>query len=580
MIRIKDHKTRYMFNPFGYLGQKRKRLLESSWAGVFREHIRPILPVHLLAEHFSEDRGRPTNELVAMMGTMILQQMHDLSDEETVNQFAFNIQWHYALDITGKSDKDAYASPKSIWNIRHIMSEHNLYQPVFEGVADHLAKVFEVDSSLQRLDSVHIFSNMRHLGRIGIFVKTIQKFLTNLKRHHRDLFDALDQEFSDRYLRKEEQAAFSMVKPSESSRTLETLGNDLFYLVERFSSHNDVTTMSSYQLMVRLLREQCLVEEDPDAHTRKVTIKPNKEVASDSLQNPSDPDAGYDGHKGKGYQVQVAETFCTDQDQEALSLITYVEVEPAHESDANALIPCLESTNERRLAPERLLADTLYGSDHNCEQAKELGVEVVSPCMGSSPDGQCSLADFTFSHDGKALTCPQGHTPLKTQKKKNRCSAVFASETCAACPLVNDCPVKVGGRGYYLRYDGKTLRLARRRAMEATPEFMEKYRFRAGVEATMSQFDRRTGVKHLRVRGMQAVRLCAFLKATGINILRTAAFKRRRNAGNSPANGPNSPLSNLCSLLQTLLQLVKERCTWKMTFNSPRIFRIGLGFQS
>jgi hypothetical protein len=24
MIRIKDHKTRYMFDPFGYLGQKRK----------------------------------------------------------------------------------------------------------------------------------------------------------------------------------------------------------------------------------------------------------------------------------------------------------------------------------------------------------------------------------------------------------------------------------------------------------------------------------------------------------------------------------------------------------------------------
>jgi hypothetical protein len=580
MIHIKDHKTRYMFDPFGYLGQKRKQLLECSWAGVFRDHIRPILPVHLLAEHFSEDMGRPTNELVAMMGTMILQQMHDLSDEETVNQFAFNIQWHYALDITGKSDKDTYVSPKSIWNIRHIMSEHNLYQPVFEGVADHLAKAFEVDSSLQRLDSVHIFSNMRHLGRIGIFVKTTQKFLTNLKRHHRGWFDSLDPEFTNRYLRKEEESAFSMVKPSESSRTLEILGNDLFFLVERFSSHPDVITMSSYQLMVRVLRDQCRVEEDPDAHTRKVTIKPNKEVPSDSLQNPSDPNAGYDGHKGKGYQVQVAETFCTDQDQGALSLITYVEVEPAHESDANALIPCLESTNERGLAPERLLADTLYGSDHNCEKAKELGVEVVSPCRGCSPDGQCSLADFTFSNDAKALTCPRGHAPLKTQRKKNRLSAVFASETCAACPLLDNCPVKAGSRGYYLRYDGKTLRLARRRAMEATPEFMEKYRFRAGVEATMSQLDRRTGVKHLRVRGMKAVRLCAFLKATGINILRTAAFKRRKNVGNSPANGASSPSSELFSILSTLFQLVKELFTWKMTFSCRRSFKIGFGFQS
>ena len=64
MIRIKDHKTRYMFDPFGYLGQKRKKLLENSWPGVFRDHVRPILPVHLLAKHFSEEMGRPTNELV------------------------------------------------------------------------------------------------------------------------------------------------------------------------------------------------------------------------------------------------------------------------------------------------------------------------------------------------------------------------------------------------------------------------------------------------------------------------------------------------------------------------------------
>jgi len=110
---------------------------------------------------------------------------------------------------------------------------------------------------------------MRHLGRIGIFVKTIQKFLTNLKRHHRDLFDGLGREFTDRYLCKEEESTFSMVKPSESSRTLEILGNDLFFLIERFSSRNDVATMSSYQLMMRVLREQCLVAEDPDTNTKE-----------------------------------------------------------------------------------------------------------------------------------------------------------------------------------------------------------------------------------------------------------------------------------------------------------------------
>ena len=62
MVRIKDHKTRYMFDPFHRLRPKRKKLLETSWAGTFRDHVRPILPVHLLANHFSDDTGRPTND--------------------------------------------------------------------------------------------------------------------------------------------------------------------------------------------------------------------------------------------------------------------------------------------------------------------------------------------------------------------------------------------------------------------------------------------------------------------------------------------------------------------------------------
>ncbi|MBA3005450.1 MAG: transposase [Desulfocapsa sp.] len=58
-----------------------------------------------------------TNELVSMVGAMLLQHMHDLTDQETVEQFSFNIQWHYALDITSNSDCAAYVCPKSIWTI-------------------------------------------------------------------------------------------------------------------------------------------------------------------------------------------------------------------------------------------------------------------------------------------------------------------------------------------------------------------------------------------------------------------------------------------------------------------------------
>jgi hypothetical protein len=433
------------------------------------------------------------------------------------------------------------------------MTEHGLYDAVFNTIGNELTKVFDVDTSLQRIDSVHIFSNMRHLGRIGIFVNTIKKFLTNLKRHYKKNFNNLSPKLRDRYLRKGEESTFAMVKPSESAKTLEMVGNDLFFLVERFRSNNKIPVMISYQLMVRLLKEQCIVKVDETTNAKMVTVKANKDVSSDSLQNPSDPDAGYDGHKGKGYQVQIAETYSRHEDEDTpqLSLITHVDVEPAHVSDANALLPYIEAVKQREIAPEEVLADSLYGSDSNHEKAGEKGIDLVAPTMGGRKDTPCTLSDFTFSGNGTIIACPQGHQPVVVKKKKNRFSIGFATETCTQCPQAHQCPVKAGKKDRsFIRYDDKVARLAQRRAFEKTAEFKERYRFRAGVEATMSQIDRRTGIKHLRVRGMKAVRFAATLKAAALNILRAAAFRKRRNKGKDPRNFPFGASTELIQIFK------------------------------
>ncbi len=51
-----------------------------------------------------------------MLGVLLLQQAHDLTDEETVSQLEFNIQWHYALNLTEESDaaRKQNLSPKEI----------------------------------------------------------------------------------------------------------------------------------------------------------------------------------------------------------------------------------------------------------------------------------------------------------------------------------------------------------------------------------------------------------------------------------------------------------------------------------
>jgi len=226
------------------------------------------------------------------------------------------------------------------------------------------------------------------------------------------------------------------------------------------------------------------------------------------------------------------ETYSKDEDPKSrkknLNLITHVEVEPAHESDAKAIIPAIKSANQSDLTPKELLADSLYDSDDNHQNAAQLGVEVVAPVMGKTKEDTISLSDFELSDKGKVISCPQGHAPAKTRKKK-RYSAAFDLQHCRNCPNQSICSVKKGSKYYYLRYKAKEMRVAKRRAYERSDEFKDRYRWRAGVEATMSEYDRRTGVKHLRVRGIKAVRFCAFLKATGLNILRAAAVRRARN---------------------------------------------------
>ena len=534
MINVKDHKTYDMFNPFEHLGPKRLALLESSWAHLFREEILHRLPAEKLFPLYDESRGRQTKELYAMLGLVLLQQMEDLTDEETVQQFAFNILWQYALNVTDASDFSSYVSTRTLWTMRDHVGRLGLDQALFEDVSEALTRLFDLDTSRQRLDSVHIFSNMAHLGRIRLFVKTIRKFLVNLKRHHAKQYQSLE-ELTGRYEEKNE-GQFA-VKPSESSRTLQQVGDDCFALIERFRDHDAVVAMSSYQLLVRLFGEQCVVETTETATL--VIIKPNKEVPSDSLQNPSDPDAGYCGHKGKGYQVQIMETYSPDKTQP--DLITHVRVEAAHESDANALLPAIEDTKERNLAPTELLADSLYGSDENIETAKEMDVEVVAPAMGTREQA-VTLADFQFSETDEMTACPAGHPPQKIKVgKRGGLTVNFDKTVCDSCPKQSDCPVKRQKKRCTLSYDAKSLRLARRRKQEQTPKFKERYRYRAGAEATMSDLARVTGLKHLRVRGMLQVRLAATLKATGLNIRRAAAFRSR---GGRPKSGNNPPLSN------------------------------------
>ena len=278
MFHIKDRKTGQLFDQWRYLGPKRRKLLNESWAGLFREQILPELPVERMMPFFSPDQGRPTKEIYAMLGAVLFQQIFDLTDEETVSQMAFNLQWHYALDNPEESDSAKYLSLKTLWSLRNILTDNDLDTVLFEKITDTLAKVFQVDTSKQRLDSVHIKSNMRRLGRMGILVRCLHKFLVNLKRQYQELFETLPQELVEKYLSEKAVSCFSLVKPSETERTLASVSTDLFQVVQCFADNPNVKAMHSYSLLLRVLNEQCRVKETADGELVEIEVKPSKEI--------------------------------------------------------------------------------------------------------------------------------------------------------------------------------------------------------------------------------------------------------------------------------------------------------------
>jgi hypothetical protein len=315
-------------------------------------------------------------------------------------------------------------------------------------------------------------------------------------------------------------------------RRLPMAAADLLLLVRAFAG-TSAADLPGYQLIDRVLREQCEVI-DSGGEGEKLRVKEDVELPGDGLQNPSDPTSTYNRHKGQGYMAQIMETYQVDAPAGPLKpdLITHVAVGKMTEHDIAAVEPALDDTAARGIAPEQLLADTHYGLGDNIAEAAERGVDLISPAQPPAGSQQepprLSLEQFILDEGGQVTQCPAGHAPVSVSVSKGGVNyqARFDAATCAACPLRAQCPVQKPrsprDRSLRLQYQGERLAMRERRLAEEKPQFRERYRWRAGIEATMSRLKHQMGCAALRVRGKTAVAYETFMGALGLNILRCA----------------------------------------------------------
>jgi len=466
--------------------------------------------------------GRPTVDLPVILGAIVLQQVFDLTDRETSDAIAYDIRWHYALDI--RSDADFEITDRTLRNYRKLVMERELDEVIFRDVTDGLIGALGLDTSKQRMDSTGFKSAMRELTRHETFVETIGKFLRELKRKAPEEYDRVDPEVARRYVEREGDGCFGL-RPMESRDRYPEVMALLLSLIEMFRG-GEVEGLNSFGLMNRLFDEQCAIEEDGN-----LRLKTTDEAGYDRMNNPSDPDATYSGYKGLGYTGQLMETYTEEAHGEktAPGIITYVALNKMTERDSQALKPALDEVEERGLKPEKLLADTAYGAEANRDDASRRGVELIAPSCSPKyyREGRFSIEHFELDENGFVVKCPAGYAPKTVNAMKKQLDANFEKSICAACELRERCPCGIqASKGKSPRLWYRYTRIKRRNRLlnEQTDEFREKYKWRSGMEGTISRLKNWMKLGTLRVRGRPAVRLALLLKALGMNILNSVAY--------------------------------------------------------
>lgn len=520
------------------LGKEKMARLKKTWAQPFRDRVLPLIDEEAFAEMYCPDNGAPNKSVRTLVGVHLLKDQYDLTDEETIQTYEWNTQWHYALAV----DPDlAHVCRKTMHNFRVGVIGTEKGRELFDQIADGVANLGKIDFGKQRTDSTHIVSNMMLLNRLGLFVKTIEGFLGKLERMDAKLLKKLPERFFERYI--DRKGYFADSKSSKARRRLEACAKDLYWLIEHFEDDGKISKLKHFQRLKRLFKEQCKVIDGPGSEEDRVELKDPQskqeedKIPTDSMQSHSDEDATY-GHKGKGYEAQITET-CAEENP--FQVITDVAVTDACGSDHNETIPTIDRLDETGRTPNELFADTTYISAENIEEAQERGVNLMGPMAGGPEKNDLlHLHEFELDQAGRIVNCPVGQVPtdvrvIEKETGEKVTQYFFDTNTCTACHLAPECPVirkklpvadnveqqppVLSGKAI-LTVTEKDCIVAQRKQLQETSQFKESYKCRSGIEATNSEIKRRHGGRKLRVRGRSRVELSLYLKASALNVKR------------------------------------------------------------
>jgi hypothetical protein len=510
-------------DPYLHFPKYIREALHNSWAEPFFSSVFSQIDEDRFAVLYSKNYSRPNAPVNLIIGLLILKELNGWTDEDTIAALYFDYRVQYALGISD-FDRERICI-NTLGNFRSRLYEYaeaqgrDLLGEEISRLTDALIDISGMDTRLARQDSLMISANCKQMGRLEL-IYTVNRNVVKLLS---DKAPASIPENCRHYLVEKDKAnqIYRLKKEDVPSRTEQLLKESLeLYRAVPPELEQD----EAFKILVRLIEEQ--IGDDG------TTPKGNGELAADSLQNPTEPDATYrkKGHKsGIGYVMNVVEA--RDPEKE-MSMIVYAERQPNIVSDSELGLNALDGDLK---GVETLVSDGAYYSQEMVEKAEEKEIVVSFSALNGrrAPEGKLGADQFEIdAKTGLIISCPGGAMPVSSERdaEKGLFKAKFDKARCASCPLVDSCIFKEQKKFNAVTITEKKLIADRYRSLLGTAEHQALGDFRAGVEGVPSVLRRVYGIDDLPVRGLNRSRIWDHFKTIAYNFKSFYSYYKRMRA--------------------------------------------------
>ena len=508
-------------DSFGGLTFREQKALEHSWAKVFAEDIFPAINEEPFRVLYSSNASRPNTPVNVCIGALIIKELFGISDDEVVENLMLDPRYQYALHTSSfeeqpLSDKTLTRFRKRCYDYESIHGIDLLHE-CMTGLGTNIAKLMDISPRVKRMDSMMIAANIRKLSRIELLYTCVKKLVIYFhKNSHDELIKGMEHYCDPNDYNK----TFYYSNDSDTENHLAAILKDADRLLDLCGT--DYDDITEYQLLVRCLSEQTIVEEG----FRRLRTKEDGGFHSGILQNPSDPDATYRSKAGKEHQGYVANLEET-VDRNG-SVITDYQFEQNIYSDSRFLKDSLERT-EVQEEKSTLITDGAYSGKENHDLAAQKNIRLINTDLSGKPVDDI-LADFVFNETGtKVVRCPAGYEPKScgyTGDKSQQFHVSFQKEQCANCPHKAQCKAKIYKRVSRVTVSVKSHERAKQQRFMGTEEFRNLFKIRNGVETLPSLLRRRYHADRMSVRGLIRGRFFFGCKIGALNFKKLFTYRK------------------------------------------------------